>query len=379
MTYDFSYIYPEMEEETRKQASVKRRLDRELSCACYEEAYVLPSKDLWKDGKCFGGVVTSDNTFVEASAWHEGARCDKYEFEKNDVIDRDEVVIYLGFYNGCWGHAITDNLKKLWYLKTEECCGLLHKGAKIIYLTIDNSPQPEHVYRLFELAGVDLNSFELVTDISLFKKVYVPDNSFIAAQGQRLFTREYVEIIDLIKQNAVQGSTLELVFPSKIYFTRTRLKSPRDFGEKTIERLFEKKGYKIIAPEEHSVDEQILYLMHCNHFAATEGSISHNAVFCQKGTKVVIVRKCYDVNKYQMAVNEVADVDVDYIDSHHSTKVPKDAPWVGPFYLYPNSNLLSWSHIGLFVWPHYARLSWFLYLFQDTRIFKAINRRINIV
>lgn len=372
MTYDFSYIYPEMEEETRKQASVKRRLDRELSCACYEEAYVLPSKDLWKDGKCFGGVVTSDNTFVEASAWHEGARCDKYEFEKKDVIDRDEVVIYLGFYNGCWGHAITDNLKKLWFLKTEQCRDLINAGAKIIYLTIDNRPQPKYIYRLFELAGVDLNRFELVTEISKYKKIYVPDNSFIADHGQRLFTQEYVETIELIKRNVLQGVSSEQKYPSKVYFTRTRLKSPRDFGEKTIERLFEKKGYTIVAPEKHTVDEQILYLMHCQHFAATEGSISHNAVFCQKGTKVEIVRKCYDVNKYQMAANEVADVDVTIIDAHHSTKAPKEAPWVGPFFLYANKNILKWSGIRDVFICHLSP-TYMMYVVQDCYFAKRIS------
>ena len=67
MTYDYSYIYPQMEAETRLQSYVGRRLDKILGSSCYNHAFVLPSKDLWKDGKCFGGIVTHDGIFVEAS------------------------------------------------------------------------------------------------------------------------------------------------------------------------------------------------------------------------------------------------------------------------------------------------------------------------
>lgn len=374
MTYNFSYIFPEMDSITRKEAAVRRFLDKELSYQEFENAYVLPSKDLWKDGKCFGGVVTKEGDFVESSAWHEGKRCDKYEFNESDAVRRVEMTIYMGFYNPCWGHAITDNLKKLWFLKTDKCKELLEQGAKLIYLTIDNQPMPKYIYRLFALAGVDMSEFELVTDLSQFKKIVIPDNSFIADNGQRYFTRPYVDTIAMIKANAISQNT---VYPEKIYFTRTRLKSNRDIGEESIEKVFKKKGYTIIAPEQHSVDEQIQMLTHCKSFAATEGSISHNAVFCEHGSDVVIVRKCNDVNKYQMAVNEVADVNVTYIDAHHSTKVPKDAPWVGPFFLYINDNMKEWAEIPMFILPLIFNKKWWSYNFSDSFLLKKISRIVN--
>lgn len=51
MEYNFSYIYPEMNDITRKEATVQRYIDKKLSFHEYDNAYVLPSKDLWKDGK----------------------------------------------------------------------------------------------------------------------------------------------------------------------------------------------------------------------------------------------------------------------------------------------------------------------------------------
>lgn len=363
-----------MDSITRKEAAVQRNLEKELSYQVFDNAYVLPSKDLWKDGKCFGGVVTNHGEFVEASAWHEGKRCDKYSFEETDAIIRDETVIYMGFYNPCWGHAITDNLKKLWFLKTAECEQYINGGAKLIYLTIDNCPMPSYIHRLFELADADLSSFELITDLSKFKRIIIPDNSFIADNGQRYFKRQYVETISEIKRNT---KLEDIEFPEKLYFTRTKLKSNRDIGEESIERVFRKKGYTIIAPEQHSVDAQIQMLMHCKSFAATEGSISHNTVFCKSGTDVVIIRKCNDVNKYQMAVNEVADVDVTYIDAHHSTKAPKNAPWVGPFFLYINKNLKRWAGTPMIIIPFIFNIKWWSYYFRDSFIQKKLSRIAN--
>lgn len=363
-----------MKRETLSQASVHRFLDKPLGCKMYDKAFVLPSKDLWKDGKCFGGVVTKEGEFVESSAWHEGKRCDKYDFDPSKAKEDAGIVIYMGFYNSCWGHAITDNLKKLWYLKTEECKSLLKQGAKLIYLTIDNKPQPSYVKRLFELADADIDSFELVTEITRFDKIFVPDNSFIADNGQRYFTQPYVDSINLIKKNVSSTIKGNNIYPEKIYFTRTHIRSQRDWGEMSIERVFKNKGYHIIAPEEKTVEEQIAFLMNCTYFATTEGSISHNVVFCQPKTEVTIVRKCYDVNKYQMAVNEVSDVNVTYIDAHNSTKAPNEAPWVGPFFLYNNEQLLKWNGSFFINFPLWMRPIWWLYKNQDKNIVRRAMR-----
>lgn len=361
---------------TRKEAAVHRYIDKELSFQEFDNAYVLPSKDMWKDGKCLGGVVTTDGQFVESSAWHEGQRCDKYSFDPTLATVDEHVAIYMGFFFSCWGHAITDNLKKLWFLNTDECKSLLSQGAKLIYITTDNKPQPSYVKRLFELAGTNLDSFELITDITRFRKIYVPDNSFIADNGQRYYTKDYVNTIDCIKNRVSKILQQNEVFPRKIYFTRTHIKSMRDWGELSIEKAFRKKGYIVIAPEECTVEKQIALLMHCSHFATTEGSISHNVVFCSSATDVAIVRKCNDVNKYQMAMNEVSGVDVTYIDAHNSIMVPEKSPWAGPFYLFINKQLSAYLGVHSSFWPLCLTPSWWLYCHQDDKLFKIVRRKV---
>lgn len=376
MTYKFSYIFPEMDSITRQEAAVYRCIEKKLSYLQLDNAYILPSKDLWRDGKCYGGVVSCEGEFIESSAWHEGKRCDKYSFEGNEATEREETAIYMGFWNPCWGHAITDNLKKLWFLETADCQLLLNEGAKLVYLTIDNRPLPAYIHRIFQLANVDIDSFELISSLSRFKRIIIPDNSFIADNGQRYYTMEFSETIKRIKQNA---EVQKVIYPEKVYFTRTRLQNNRDIGEKAIERVFRQQGYSIIAPEQHSVDDQIQMMMHCRSFASTEGSISHNAVFCNPGTDVIIIRKCNDVNKYQMAVNEVSGANITYIDCHHSTRTPKTTPWVGPFFLYNNECLKKWSGDTTYKLPLIFNPKWWHYCLLGHGWYSRIINRIESI
>lgn len=372
MTYNFEYIYPELLELTCAESRVDRLKTLDLGYSVYENAYLLPNKEAWKDGMCYGGVVSEEGKFIMSSAWHEGKRCDKYDFDAENVECVDETAIYIGFFNPCWGHAITDNLKKLWFLETKACKDILAKGAKIVYVTIENKEMPGYVKRLFELAGGELCDFEHVKEIVRFKRIIVPDNSFIADNGERYYTDEYRHIIDKIKSN-IQTKSLHF---EKIYFSRTHIKDNRDFGEKRIERVFAKKGYKVVYPEKHTVDEQIELLANCSSFASTEGSISHNVVFCSPNTDVVIVRKCYDVNKYQMAVNSVSGINATYIDAHKSIKSPVSSPWVGPFYLYINSNMRKWMRASLGFYSIYSLFDWVEYQMFDKPLIKKIKRNL---
>ena len=372
MNYCFEFINEQLQNETRKKASMVRRKGNCPGFSCFTNAYILPCKDLWKDGKCYGGVVDRYMNYIMSSAWHEGAhRCDKYDFAPKQAKYEDGTVIYMGYHNSCWGHAITDNLKKLWFLDTEECKKLIKDGAKLVYITIDNAPMPSYICRLFQLAGVDIRNFEHITEIKCYDQVIVPDNSFIADNGERYYTDAYIKTIQRIIRYTVADSKKQ--YDDKIYFTRTGINGHRDTGEKNIERVFRKLGYSIISPEMHTVDEQIQMLQHCTHFAATEGSISHNAVFCRPNTEVTIIRKCNNVNLYQMAVNEVADVNVTYIDAHHSTLVPEKAPWAGPFFLYVNKNMKKWAGVKI-IFPYFLTSDWLFYNLYNTRSWANVTR-----
>lgn len=330
-------------------------LRRKPGCTTLENACIIPSEVC--DGELYsGGIVSYDGEFQQSSAWHEG--CRKNSKHTVNPPFRDETVVYLGCLYHIWGHAITDNLKKIWYLR-------LHKQEhKCVYVTLNNAPLPQYIYELFALAGVNLSEAEHITETTKFKKIINPDNSIVNIDEERYYTDEYAQTIECIKSRIPETAV------GKIYFTRTHLRNNRDIGEEHIEKLFRRKGYKIIAPEEYSIEEQLSMLKGCTAFAATEGSISHSSLFCKPETETTLLRKVDYINPYSCFINQMCLLNVTYIDVHHSTLSPRQYPWRGPFYLYITCGLSEYmGYYGIHI-PYFMSVSWYEYRYNISRRIK---------
>ena len=127
-------------------------------------------------------------------------------------------------------------------------------------------------------------------------------------------------------------------------------------------------GYAIFCPEKLTLDEQLLLLKNCREFVAAEGSIAHNSIFCQPGTRITILRKADYVNNYQLAINEMRSLDVTYVDIHHSVPPYPKSITIGPFYLCVTQNLERFvgrriPHLPYWMLPSYwwfvvRRIAW---------------------
>ena len=193
---------------------------------------------------------------------------------------------------------------------------------------------------LLQLIGIDVNRMKPIYQLTQYETLYVADACFYTkGEEERFYTKEYTKLIHSITDRITP------IKEDKIYLTRTALKHGRDIGEKDIENVFKRLGYKIISPEKLSLYTQLAYIKGCKILATTEGSISHNAVFMSRGTNVVIIRKCSFVNEYQIALNEINDLNVTYIDAHLSVFARQDVLTAGPFFLYVNDNMIRFSAI----------------------------------
>lgn len=222
----------------------------------------------------------------------------------------------------------------------------------------------------------------------MFDNVIVPDNSYLEVGLDRFATDEYIQTIKLIKDTVNEKineypdllqpiENILVTNPLKVYLTRTHLKGFRDIGELQVERLICKESVHSIAPEEYSVLQQLYILMNCNELITTEGSIAHNAVFCSPKTSVVILRKANYVNQHQLVVNEVADVNVTYIDANYSCFVGKGHEAEGPYYLCVTDELRDYLHVAKgFRLPTFLRFDFGIYsmytLYRRMRAFVGI-------
>lgn len=150
--YDTSFLPPKVLA-TMPQDIEHRHSTRKLSAPVYHDCYVLPRKNVPGDYRITAGVVTADGEYLESSGFHEcyGA---SYDFERIGVPEfGSATAIYLGVLHDCWGHVITDAIKKLWFLHTAEGKRLLAEGAKVVYTTLSNKPLAQYTINVIAIGG----------------------------------------------------------------------------------------------------------------------------------------------------------------------------------------------------------------------------------
>lgn len=335
-----------------------RKIDHALTCQSYPDAVILPYID--SNQRSYGGVVDSKGRFVEASNFNEqfgGA------YQAEIIEYRNQSAVFIGnLVYPAWGHAITDDLKYLWWLLTDDFKKLRQEQKPILVCIKSKYIDTPLILSTFLTAmGIeDSSSFQMIETPTRFLEVYVPEPSFLATKGKmRFWATEFYETIQAIKAHF--ANTQE--YYDKIYLSRSKQKGHRDFGESCVEHAFKQAGYHVIHPEKLSIAEQISYISHANVMAATEGSISHNAVFMKQGATLIVLRKTDFVNQYQLAVNEINRLNVFYIDTHLSFLNNKKTPIVGPFFIYVNDKLARFlntkRHFPLIEFVQYIRWSIF--------------------
>lgn len=342
--YNFNYVNRRMLAKTEDVAQREFLSTEKIGIKEYDYAFILPKK---KNG---GGCVTRDLEFIDSSYLHYGVG-HAYQFDKESVSYIDEIVVFIGMFNPIWGHCITDNLKHLWFPLDSKYNYL--QNYKFLYLNMSSDNYlPNNFYEVLSKLGIDREKLLTVNEVTQFKKVIIPDQCFLynSELRQRQFTQEYINIVDKIL-NDIEPSNEQ-----KIYFSRTRLKSHKDFifSEKKLDKLLVSKGYKIVFPETLTLNEQISLLKGCSEFVTTDGSISHNAIFCKNDTKLVIIRKSDYQNGYQAAINKLKDFNIVYIDSNKSIMCNKKQPWVGPFFVYPDKKFCSYLEIKYKGFPFFS-------------------------
>lgn len=328
--------------------------EKNLHFRIIENGTILPFKDL-PDVGFFGGLVDEENNFVEGTAIHRGFGGGAYT-PKDSVEYIPSSAIYLGMLISIWGHCLTDNIKRLWFLKSDvyrryfKNCPILYTPmwGGIIY----------NFAKLLEILEIDPNKLQPVTAPVKYKNVILPDESFFLAESSvtygkdkvflegstdnfngndgAFFTKEYVDVIDRIRNYVLKNCSS--IPQKKWYFFYGR----KQVGEERIAKYFESKGYTILRPETLPIEVQLNILANCESFASLIGSVSHNIIFLRDKSNVTLVpRRAAFFNIYQSALNQVHDLDIFYIDSAFSLFAEN---FLGPFYLIVSENLRK--HFG---------------------------------
>ena len=304
--------------------------DKKLSFTVIENGIITPFNCFIVDNKKagFGGIIDAEGKFIPRSFIHEGVGD---AIPPKDFENIPETVIYLGMLTHTWGHCLTDNIKRIWFLRSDFYKENF-KNCKLVYVPMYDGIT-KNFARLLEILGVSAENLMPILTPTKFEKIILPDESFFGGgdSDERFFTAEYVETINQIKNFALKNYSP--LATKKFYF----FYGNNQIGEGRLAEYFYSKGYEIIQPEKLSFDEQLNILSNCNDFASTIGSISHNIIFLKENSNAVLIpRVSHILNNYQQALNQIFDLNIFYIDSALSLYAVN---YGGPFCYIVSENL----------------------------------------
>ena len=330
----FEYVDDLFKNDYLKEKNAEYYSNKNCKVQKVQNGIVLPLKKFKNDitSKGRGGVLDKNLRYIESSAMLAKNMVDrvkgKYKIDLKKLHYIDEEVVYANAFYEHWGHFLIDIVSRLWYVIKNP------NEYKIVFAVemLSNTKINGNYLEFLELLGIDKDRIIIINEPTMFKSVIVPDVSIYPGN---YYTKQYKNIFDYIFTKINYDSSA----PKKIYLSRTKFKKARskEKGEKSIEKLFNKNGYKVIYPETMTLKEQIFYYKNCEQMVCINGTLSHNILFSKDGINIIIINKTYKMNKIQGLVNQVKKASYIYIDCHIS--LFPIAYGKGPFIIIKGSNL----------------------------------------
>ena len=298
-----------------------------------ENALLLPQKEASGHSWGIGGAVSPDGTVAEASCVGQvfgGA----YQVREEDILYNGEILYFIPIIPRHWGHFLIDVLSRFWFIIDGS-----DMGYRIAFCGKDF---PDHkltgnYLETLKILGVVEKRLLFIEKPTRAAKILIPEASY--GDGKP-YSDIYVRIIQRLKEKAMgMESVRRLETIEKIYFTRQQFRRAHmtEVGEKEIEELFRSSGFTVLAPEKLTVEEQIFYFSTAGEIASISGTISHNIVFCEEGTKVAVLNRCCLPNIAQFSINQISKATVTYIDVYAKETMRREEYW--PVWVEVNDNL----------------------------------------
>jgi len=255
--------------------SVERQYMRETSVEQYPNGIIV------NEHKHGFGVFDEHFHFVKSSRQvrkNNGQFIPKFNHENIPYIDED--VVFIGNVFPQFGHFLLEHMNRAYALLDKK-----YQKMKVVLINNkDVKPVPNYMFQLLELLDVKRDDIIILEKTTRFKNVYVPTQGFnIPVYSSDAFGKTYDKIAQNVKDDVEKYE--------KIYVSRTAMLSRRTFGEATVQKIFEKNGYKIICPETLPLSQQIALVKNCKYLAGCAGTALHLALFMKPGGTVIQIKR----------------------------------------------------------------------------------------
>ena len=290
--------------------------NRKLTVQEVEKGIILPDKKI--GAKYYGGVCDEKFNFIaghqkfwsEINQLHIKHIHGSYSVQPNDIEFKDEVVIYGGAMIEHPGHMIMECFAhRTWWLVENP-----DNKCKIAITVVDHFVNTSEFYKFteefFDALGVSKDRIIYVDKPMQFKKIIVPEQASIPLYEAEPyeFTSGYTKVFQYIKENLVPGKY------KKIYLAKKQTIRQNIINEEYFINFFEKRGFKIIIPEEYTVKEKAELMYGADEVVSVDGTNNLYAIFCKPSAKITVLarqRSLYNID--QALIKEVVGLKKYYL------------------------------------------------------------------
>ncbi len=240
--------------------------------------------------------------------------------------DKNFNYIYGGLINYHFGHFLSECVHRIWGFHQ------IDNPKKLIF--VDNQCKDnidideDYIFtewqaKIFQLMGVDLSNIIIINRNTYFPKIIVPSQASTLGPTT-IASNKYVKSLPSLSKWKNQ----EVSNKYKLFVSRSKLRPYLGIivGQKYLEQLYEKKGFKIVHPQELSLEEQIHYYANSSEIVFVEGSSIHILeIFSNisKSTNVLILSRGGFPHKQLLSIKSILEPRVsNYIIQSQLIRLP---------------------------------------------------------
>ena len=252
-----------------------------------------------KEYKAYGGICDENFNFIAGHRLFNtrdidlDARhiTDSYKVEPENITYADETVLYGGTLIEHPGHLIAECFAdRLWWI-AQNADSDIKIAIEIIWG--NGKAGSEHnsfVVEMLEAFGIPGDRVIIIGGPVMFKKIIVPDQCAVPLNYcfPYEFTKEYILPFRHITKQLTPGEY------KKIYFTKSKTNRNNVLGEDFFIDFFEKKGFKIIHPEDYTMKEKARLMYGADEVVTIDGTNSLFTVFCKPTVRLTILTRRMD-------------------------------------------------------------------------------------
>lgn len=308
----------------------------DLKITHVRNVYAIPPKDDDSNWRNASIVDNKGDPVPEAYlySWSMISGRETWPFERSQCKYMKGDYIYLGPFLNHWGHFIIECTVRLYH-------AMKHNDIPCFFLA--NNAHIKRIYpqilRFFELAGITRDNLLFITEPVLMESVYIPEQSYRLG---KYYSQEYLDIFTNVSNHIVP--TISKLC-KKVYFTRTHFNKycKKEIGNELIDKVFDKCGFTSIAPELHSLDDQIYYINHAEEISLFAGTCVHNLAFLKnKNCNINIINKYPYIGAYIYESLKMFSDNITFLDAYY-LKYPSSLAW-GPYLFDINKNINRFLH-----------------------------------